>query len=110
VGDGVLEGYVDLVIEEDDGLVVVDYKTDRTGGRPGLDAAAVRYRPQVASYALALGEATGRSVRRAVLVFVGDGAPIEVVLEGAELADACGAARRSAAELLAVSADVPGLR
>ena len=34
VGDGVLEGYVDLVVEDEDGLVVVDYKTDRTtGGR-----------------------------------------------------------------------------
>jgi len=110
VGDGVLEGYVDLVVEEDDGLVVVDYKTDRTGGQPGLDATAARYRPQVASYALALEEATGRPVLRCVLAFVGDGAPIEVVLEGAELAEACGVARRAADELLAATTTTPGVR
>ncbi len=27
-GDGVLEGFVDLMYRDDDGLVVVDYKTD----------------------------------------------------------------------------------
>jgi hypothetical protein len=101
VGGGVLEGFVDLVLEDDEGLVVVDYKTDVTGGRPGLESAGVRYRPQVASYALALEEATGRKVRRCVLVFVGDGHPVEDVLEGAELARALAAARQAATELLA---------
>ena len=48
-----------------------------------VDPAAALYRPQVASYALALEEATGRPVHRCVLVFVGDGDPVEVVLEGA---------------------------
>ena len=72
----------------DDGLVVVDYKTDRIDGPAGLDAAAARYGPQVASYALALEAATGRPVRRCVLVFVGDGTAVEVVLEGAELDEA----------------------
>ncbi len=111
VGDGVLEGYVDLVVEEDDGLVVVDYKTDRIpDGRAGLDAAALRYRPQVASYALALEESTGRPVRRAVLVFVGDGAPMEVVLEENELAEACDRARRAAEALLTVGTAASDLR
>jgi hypothetical protein len=33
---GVLEGFVDLVYEDDDGLVIVDYKTDRSPRRrPG---------------------------------------------------------------------------
>ena len=27
-GDGVLEGYIDLLYEDDGGLVIVDYKTD----------------------------------------------------------------------------------
>jgi len=101
VGDGVLEGFVDLVLDDDDGLVVVDYKTDRTGGRPGLDHAAARYRPQVASYALALEEATGRPVTRCVLVFVGDGEPVEDVLEGAELGTARATAREAAERLVA---------
>jgi ATP-dependent exoDNAse (exonuclease V) beta subunit len=110
VGDGVLEGYVDLVVEEDDGLVVVDYKTDRTDGRRDLEVSATRYRPQVASYALALEEATGRPVRRCVLVFVGDGTPHEVVLEGAELAAALDVVRSAAGTLLTAGAGAPGLR
>jgi len=101
VGGGVLEGFVDLVLEDEAGLVVVDYKTDRTGGRPGLESAAARYRPQVASYALALEEATGRPVQRCVLVFLGDGHPVEDVLEGAELARTLAAARQAAADLVA---------
>jgi len=108
MGDGVLEGYVDLVVEEGDGLVVVDYKTDRTSGSAGLDAAARRYGPQVASYAMALEVATGRTVHRCVLVFVGDGAPLEVVLEGAELDRARAVARHAADELL--SAEVQNVR
>jgi ATP-dependent exoDNAse (exonuclease V) beta subunit len=101
VGGGVLEGFVDLVLEDGNELVVVDYKTDRTGGPPGITGAAARYRPQVASYALALEEATGRAVRRCVLVFVGDGEPVEDVLEGAELAAMRATARRAADGLLA---------
>jgi ATP-dependent exoDNAse (exonuclease V) beta subunit len=101
VDGGVLEGFVDLVLEEDDGLTVVDYKTDRTGGTPGLRRAADRYRPQVASYALALEEATGRPVRRGVLVFVGDGDPVEDVLEGDELVAECVRARHAAGAILA---------
>jgi ATP-dependent exoDNAse (exonuclease V) beta subunit len=101
VDGGVLEGFVDLVLEDDDGLTVVDYKTDRTGGTAGLRRAADRYRPQVASYALALEEATGRPVRRAVLVFVGDGDAGEDVLEGDELVAECVRARQAAGGILA---------
>ena len=28
VGDGIVEGFIDLLFEEDDGYVIVDYKTD----------------------------------------------------------------------------------
>ena len=110
VAGGVLEGFVDLVLEEGDGLVVVDYKTDRTGGRPGLELAAARYGPQVASYALALEEATGKTVHRCVLVFVGEGPAVEVVLEGADLAAAKGRARQAVGELLDPGAEGPGVR
>jgi ATP-dependent exoDNAse (exonuclease V) beta subunit len=101
VAGGVVEGFVDLVLEDHDGLTVVDYKTERTGGTPGLRRAAVRYRPQVASYALALEEATGRPVHRCVLVFVGDGEPLEDVLEGDELVAQCLRARQAAGDILA---------
>jgi len=101
VGGGVLEGFVDLVLEDDEGLVVVDYKTDRTAnGQADVVRAAARYRPQVASYALALEEATGRPVHRCVLVFVGDGGPVEDVLEGAAMVEAIVAARQAAGELV----------
>ena len=104
VGDGVLEGFVDLVLEDGDDLVVVDYKTDRVDGPAERALAAARYGPQVASYALALEAATGRVVRRCVLVFVGGGTAVEVTLEGADLDEASRRARRAAAELLAVTA------
>jgi ATP-dependent exoDNAse (exonuclease V) beta subunit len=86
---GVLEGFVDLVVDAADGLVVVDYKTDAIGSRSDIDAAAIRYRTQVASYALALEAATGRRVCRCVLVFVAGGDPVEYVVEGDALAAAC---------------------
>jgi ATP-dependent helicase/nuclease subunit A len=102
--DGVLEGFVDLVVEDGPGLVVVDYKTDRTGGASGMAAAAARYRPQLACYALAVAQATARPVTRCVLVFVGDGRPVEHVLEGADLEAACAQAASVAGQLVGAEA------
>jgi ATP-dependent helicase/nuclease subunit A len=60
-----IEGYIDLLFEDERGeLVVVDYKTDAD-----LDTAADRYRLQAATYALALETTLGRPVARAVFVF-----------------------------------------
>ena len=98
--DGVLEGFIDLVVDDPDGLVVVDYKTDRTGGPEGSARAADRYLPQVASYADALESATGRTVCRCVLVFLGDGDPIEVSYEGNDLSAARAQAIAVASELV----------
>ncbi len=66
-----LEGYVDLVYRTDDGLVVVDYKTDAWRDETDLDAKVTRYRLQGASYALALEGATGERVSRCVFLFLG---------------------------------------
>ena len=33
IGDGVLEGFIDLLFEEDGELVIVDYKTDAIDAR-----------------------------------------------------------------------------
>jgi hypothetical protein len=85
---GVLEGFVDLLFEDDDGLVVVDYKTDRIAGPDALCATAALYWPQVAAYSAALEMSCGRPVSRCVLLFVGNGTPTEHVLEGEELATA----------------------
>ena len=70
LGDRLLEGFVDLCFEEEGGLVVVDYKTDAVRDAAEVEAALGRYRFQAAAYALALARATGRPVRRCVLVFL----------------------------------------
>jgi ATP-dependent helicase/nuclease subunit A len=68
--DGVtVEGFVDLLIETLEGLIVVDYKTDQAPGDDELDAAMDRYRTQGAAYALALEKALGSPVARCVFVF-----------------------------------------
>jgi ATP-dependent helicase/nuclease subunit A len=65
IGEGMLEGFVDLLYQDADGrLVLVDYKTDRTP-----DEAPARYRVQMGAYAFAVAQALGRPVDRAGLVF-----------------------------------------
>jgi ATP-dependent exoDNAse (exonuclease V) beta subunit len=81
VGDRVLEGVVDLLYRDDDGLVVVDYKT---GAVPSaaLPARVDFYRPQMAAYAAAVSAAVGEPVARCVLLFLSpDGADALVVPE-----------------------------
>ena len=72
VGDSglILEGYVDLMFEDDDGsLVIVDYKTDRTDMESTLESVAAIYEPQLGAYIAAVRKATGCDVSEAVLVF-----------------------------------------
>jgi ATP-dependent exoDNAse (exonuclease V) beta subunit len=52
----IVEGIVDLAFEEEGKWTVVDYKTDRELAAVGED----RYRRQVALYASAISQATGR--------------------------------------------------
>jgi ATP-dependent exoDNAse (exonuclease V) beta subunit len=74
VGDGVdapvVEGFIDLLVEGDDGFTVVDYKTDTVQGEEEIGRAAERYRLQGATYALALERALGRPVARCVFLFL----------------------------------------
>lgn len=63
VGEGALEGFIDLLLEEDGGLVVVDYKTDALDADQTEDAIA-RYRLQGGSYALIAQKATANPLRR----------------------------------------------
>jgi len=65
--DTILEGYVDLIYRDDDGvLVIVDYKTDAVP-TSGLDARAVFYAPQLRAYAACLRMATDSEPRVALL-------------------------------------------
>ncbi len=92
VGDGSLEGFIDLCIDGPDGLVIVDYKTHLL--EPGdLDERVARYRQQGAVYALALSEITDRPVAECRFVFVGpDGAEERSIVD---LDDAVDEVRRA---------------
>lgn len=80
-----VEGFIDLLYESPDGLVVVDYKTDSVRDEAAIDATMERYRLQGAAYALALERALGRPVARAVFVFTEPRAEREVTdLPGAK--------------------------
>lgn len=68
VGDGFVEGRVDLLFREPDGLVIADYKTDRVTPEQ-VDARLAVYRNQAAVYAFAVAEATGLPVKEVVFVF-----------------------------------------
>ena len=71
-----LEGYVDLVYRDDDGLVVVDYKTDAV-----IDTRVDHYRVQAAAYALAVAAATGERVVRCVLCLLTPTGAREIVVD-----------------------------
>lgn len=63
-----LQGMIDLYFEEDDGLIIVDFKSDRTslGGRE-------KYAAQLETYAVALHELTGKPVKEKMLFFLSTG-------------------------------------
>jgi ATP-dependent helicase/nuclease subunit A len=60
-GDELLEGVVDLVFEEERGLVIVDYKTDHIALEQAL-AQAAHHAPQLQLYGRGLAQATGMPV------------------------------------------------
>lgn len=70
VGETVLEGFIDLLFEEGDGLVVVDYKTDVLDTEEEIAQRGAHYRIQAGAYVLALQEAIRRPVREVVLLFL----------------------------------------
>ncbi len=74
----VVEGFIDLLYEQDEGLVVVDWKTDAVDDRATLAAKVGHYGLQLAAYAEALEQVTRRPVRRCTLVFCGDGRAREI--------------------------------
>ncbi len=69
VGERVIEGYVDLLVDTPDGLVVIDYKTDTANTEAEIDAKLATYELQAASYAVALETVTGRTVVECRFVF-----------------------------------------
>jgi ATP-dependent helicase/nuclease subunit A len=77
VGDTLVEGFIDLLYESPDGLIVVDYKTDSVRSAADVDAAATRYRLQGATYAAALEKMLGRPVAAVRFVFTSGAVAVE---------------------------------
>ena len=69
VPGGAMQGYIDLLFEEDGELVVVDYKTDAIDAAHVPDAAQ-RYELQAGAYALMVSRATGKRVKEIVFLFL----------------------------------------
>lgn len=76
-GAGTVEGFVDLCIETEDGLLVVDYKTDQVVTPADVAAKVANYRIQGATYAVALEHVTGLPVIGCRFLFVGPDGVIE---------------------------------
>lgn len=65
VGEQVLlQGIIDCFFYEDDGIVLVDYKTDRVKSEADIAKIKDRYAPQLALYAAAIEQITGRKVKQ----------------------------------------------
>jgi len=70
-GEGVLEGYIDLLYRDDQGLVIVDYKTDAWSTQGELDTKVERYAVQLDAYAAAIVTSTTEAVQDCMLLFCG---------------------------------------
>jgi len=93
-----VEGFIDLLVEDGNGFTVVDYKTDPAPTGAELDQALARYTPQGAAYAVAVEEVLGRPVHRCVFVFARPGGAVEREIPDLPGAAAAIRARLSAAQ------------
>ncbi|MDE2939833.1 MAG: UvrD-helicase domain-containing protein [Chloroflexota bacterium] len=69
VEGGFLHGFIDLLFEEPDGLVVVDYKTDSVD-EDRVEEAVEKYRLQGGAYAYAVSRATGTRVKEVRFLYL----------------------------------------
>lgn len=67
-GDVLLQGVIDLFFEEEDGLVLVDFKSDRVSKNTRAERAAL-YEGQLDAYAEALARITGKKIKEKRLFF-----------------------------------------
>jgi ATP-dependent helicase/nuclease subunit A len=73
-----VEGSIDLLLEEEDGLVVVDYKTDDLE-EGSIEERVASYRGQLELYARCLQKATGKPVKEAALLFARSGLTVKII-------------------------------
>ena len=73
-----VQGVIDCCLEEDDGIVLIDYKTDRvTKGRETAERAQY-YLPQLEAYTKALIRIFAKPVKERLLVFLDNGEIVSV--------------------------------
>ena len=63
-----LQGVVDCAIMDDDGITIIDFKTDRISEKD-LDAAVRHYRYQIEAYAASLSRIFEKPIKRTCLYF-----------------------------------------
>lgn len=104
VGGGSLHGFIDLLFEEEDGLVVVDYKTDAVTDAQ-FPEIMQHYRLQGGAYSHAIAQITGRPVKEMVFLYLQPNREEPLT----DLPDAMEDARKAAQSLLQSPAttDVP---
>lgn len=68
-GDSIIDGKIDLVFEEDEKWVIVDYKTDRVK-KENLKEKMSSYKPQLEVYSEAIQQFTKKPVKETLLYFV----------------------------------------
>ena len=73
-----MQGVVDCFFEEDDGLVLVDYKTDRAQSEEDIERIKERYGIQLKYYAQALEKITGKRVKEKYLYLFSAGQAVAV--------------------------------
>jgi len=79
VGDQILlQGVVDCFFETEEGITVVDFKTDRMRSREELAQRAQHYRTQLETYSRALERVLEKPVTRSVLYFLHVGETVEL--------------------------------
>jgi ATP-dependent helicase/nuclease subunit A len=66
----VLRGMIDLIVEDDLGTTIVDFKTDRIAAE-AIDARTAVYRPQLRQYAMAVADIWRRRLHQGAIVFLG---------------------------------------
>lgn len=67
-----IQGVIDMFFEEEDGLVLVDYKTNRVNVA-NIDALVRKYQPQLALYRYALEKLTGKKVKETYIEWLMNG-------------------------------------
>jgi ATP-dependent helicase/nuclease subunit A len=73
-----LQGVVDCCLEDEDGITVIDYKTDRVKSRAEAEARAEVYTGQLRAYAGALERICKKPVKECLLYFLNVGETVEV--------------------------------